>query len=190
MGDRGRGRPLLALVAGYLIVTMQSRSTDANSIFFLQLLLTPALVFAVASAWHFARGPDLVQRRARAPAAGRGIGRPADHGAADRRLGPGRPTRRSSARARRSPSTRPRFGAYLIDLVAVGDPHARSRSSLGIGLRRPSAAASARCSLIAGVAGGILVNLGYFAYFWSHGGVTPGMRPVHLQVVHEAATSR
>jgi uncharacterized RDD family membrane protein YckC len=44
--------------------------------------------------------------------------------------------------------------------------------------------------LIAGVVAGILVNLGYFAYFWSHGGVTPGMGLVHLQVIHEVGRTR
>ena len=33
---------LLAVISVYLIVTMQSRTSDANAIFFLQLLITPA----------------------------------------------------------------------------------------------------------------------------------------------------
>ena len=47
---------VLALVFGYLIVTMQQRISDPNAVFFGQLVLAPALGFAIASAWHFTRG--------------------------------------------------------------------------------------------------------------------------------------
>ena len=106
MGDRGR-RPglLLAVISVYLIVTMQSRTSDANSIFFLQLLISPVLVFAVASAWHFARGRAWFngerERPLRAEESGaRPITAPLIGGGPSAAA-----TRRSSARARRSPST-------------------------------------------------------------------------------------
>ena len=47
---------MLAVVFGYLIVTMQQRISDPNAVFFAQLVLAPALGFAIASAWHFTRG--------------------------------------------------------------------------------------------------------------------------------------
>ena len=75
---------LLAVISLYLIVTMQSRTSDANAIFFLQLLITPILVFAVASAWHFARGRAWFNGERERPLRGRGVGGAADHGAVDR----------------------------------------------------------------------------------------------------------
>jgi len=49
---------VIAVAVGYLIVTMSSRFNppDANATFFSQLLLTPALVLAASSIWHFTRG--------------------------------------------------------------------------------------------------------------------------------------
>ena len=125
---------LLAVISVYLIVTMQSRTSDANAIFFLQLLITPGARVRGGLGLALRPGPRLVQRRARTPAAGRGVGGPADHGAADRcgRRPPRR--RRSSARAPRSPSTRPASAPTSIDLVLVAILTAIP-IALGIGLQ-------------------------------------------------------
>jgi oligopeptide/dipeptide ABC transporter ATP-binding protein len=47
---------VLAIIFGYLIVTMETRFRDPNLVFFVQLALTPGLLFALSSAWHFTRG--------------------------------------------------------------------------------------------------------------------------------------
>jgi oligopeptide transport system ATP-binding protein len=47
---------LLAVVLGFLIVTMASRLSDPNSIFFAQFILAFPFALALASAWQFARG--------------------------------------------------------------------------------------------------------------------------------------
>ncbi len=175
---------LLAIIFGYLIVTMQSRSDDANAIFFLQLLLTPPLVFAIASVWHFARGRAWFngerERPLRAEESGaRPIAAPLIGGPA---AGARQPAFVSSGPALADYA--PRAGAYLLDVVLSG---ALAAALVLVGIAASSAISGGLGSLLfyAGIAGGIIVNLGYFAYFWSHGGVTPGMRPVHLQVVHE-----
>ena len=114
---------LLAVISVYLIVTMQSRMSDANAIFFLQLLITPGPRVRGGLGLALRPGPRLVQRRARTPAAGRGVGGPADHGAADRR---GPSAAATSTLVSTGPALAeyaPRLGAYLIDLVLVGDPH-------------------------------------------------------------------
>ena len=47
---------LIAVVLGYLIVTMGDRQSDPNTTFFAQLFLLSPFVLAVASVWHFLRG--------------------------------------------------------------------------------------------------------------------------------------
>jgi oligopeptide/dipeptide ABC transporter ATP-binding protein len=174
---------LLSVISIYLIVTMQSRTSDANAIFFLQLLISPVLVFAVASAWHFARGRAWFngerERQLRPEESGaRPITAP---------LIGGGPSAAATTFVSTGPALAeyaPRLGAYLIDLVLVAILTAIP-IVLGFGLQAALGGGIGSLAAIAGIAVGILVNLGYFAYFWSHGGVTPGMRPVHLQVVHE-----
>jgi oligopeptide/dipeptide ABC transporter ATP-binding protein len=171
---------LLAAVFGYLIVTMQTRSSDANSIFFLQLLLTPALVFALASVWHFVRGrtwfngeyerPLRAEESGARPITAPLIGSQAA-GATARQ-----PTYVSTGPALADYG--PRLAAYLIDLLVIG---VVTSIAAGIAL----AAGQGSLVLPVGLAVAALVSLGYFPYFWSHGGATPGMRPFHLQVIHE-----
>ena len=102
---------LLSVISVYLIVTMQSRTSDANAIFFLQLLITPIAGVRGGLGLALRPGPGLVQRRARTPAAGRGIRRPADHGAADRRARRGGDAdvrqQRTRARRLRAPGSAP-----------------------------------------------------------------------------------
>ncbi len=129
----------------------------------------------IASAWHFIRGAALVQRRARAAAAAGGC-----RGAADRRA-----ARRRQPRGERCRGTRPRrLRAARRRLPARHRDHRgrgrdrprrrRSRSAPGPAAASRSACSSRRSS-----------SLGYFPYFWSHGGQTPGMRLGHLRVVLE-----
>ena len=99
---------------------MQSRSDDANAIFFLQLLLTPPLVFAIASVWHFARGRAWFngerERPLRAEESGaRPITAPLIGGPA---AGARQPAFVSSGPALADYA--PRAGAYLLDVVLSG----------------------------------------------------------------------
>ncbi len=165
-----------AVVCIFLIVTMQFRSTDANTIFFIQMLITPALIFAVASAWHFLRGAAWFNGEREVPlraeeSGARPIAAPLIKGSKieDTTFGPD------------LAAYSWRFGAYVFDaaLIAIVGAIALAAgmalgSDTGTGLR------------IGLIVGGI-VSVGYFPYFWTRG-QTPGMRLGRVRVVHEVGS--
>jgi oligopeptide/dipeptide ABC transporter ATP-binding protein len=164
---------LLALLFIYLIVTLQFASDDANAIFFAQLAITPALVFAVASAWHFLRGAKWFngehERPLRAEDSGaRPISAP---------LIAGGPTESVHAGPDLA-AYGTRLGAYLIDAVAIGVVSA-------LAFLAGQAIGSGTTAVVIGLAVGALVSIGYFPYFWTNGGRTPGMRITRVKVVRE-----
>ena len=138
----------------YLIVTMQSRIERR------QRDLLPAaadharsLVFAVGLGVALRPGPRLVQRRARTPAAGRGVGRAADHGAADR-CGLGRrdvDVRQHRPRARRvrARASAPTSSTSCWSAILTAIPIA-----LGVGLQAALGGGIGSLAFIAGVAAG------------------------------------
>ena len=167
---------VLALVFGYLIVTMQrgSRTLTACS----------------SASWcSRLRSGSRSRRRGTSPGA-----RPGSTGSASARS---RPRRRAPA-----PIDAPLIGgptayvsagpalanmgtrtfAYLVDLILSG---VLSAVPVAIAV---AISGGLRVSpiLILGVALGTVINLGYFAFFWHRGGQTPGMLLTHLKVVHEA----
>jgi oligopeptide/dipeptide ABC transporter ATP-binding protein len=170
---------VIAVVLGYLIATMQNLIADPNGVFFAQLALVPAFGFAVASAWHFARGAAWFDGTRESPlrpeeAGARAIDAPLIGGAVSG----------TSAFVSAGPALAdlgPRFGAYVLDLVisAVGTLAPVVIASLIAG------GFKATPIVILGIALGVAINLGYFAFFWHRSGQTPGMRVSNLQVVHE-----
>ena len=170
---------LVAAAVTYLIVTAQTRSTDPNSIFFVQLLLSPLLVFSVASAWQFARSAAWFngehEKPLRAEDSGaRPITAPLVAG------GPAATVMAGPALA----DYAPRLAAYIADLVIVAVLTALP-IVIGYGMNNTIGGGIGALAWSLGIIAGVLVNLGYFAYFWSHGGATIGMRRFHLQVVPE-----
>ena len=73
----------------------------------------------------------------------------------------------------------PRFGAYVVDVVLVGIAGA---VALAAGL---AVGGGLGGSVAIGAAVSIVIGVGYFPYFWTRGGQTPGMRVAHLRVVLE-----
>jgi oligopeptide/dipeptide ABC transporter ATP-binding protein len=164
---------VIAIASGYLIATMASRQPDANATFFAQLALLPLFVLAVASMWHFIRGARWFngehERPLRAEESGaRAIDAPLVAG------GPAEPVASGPALA----GYGSRFVAYLVDAVLVGIPTA---------LIVVVALAVARGPLVValGLIGAAVISVGYFPFFWTRTGQTPGMRLTHLKVVQE-----
>ena len=158
---------LIAVATGYLIATMASRQPDANATFFAQLALHAAVRPRRGLDVALPPGRALVQRRAREAPPRRGVRRAVDLGAARRRR-----ARRADRLRPRARSYGTRFGAYLVDAILVGIPTAlifasRSRSPAG------------RSSSLLGVLAAAVISVGYFPFFWTRTGQTPGMRLTH-----------
>ena len=153
------------LLAGHLPVPHrhdESRTSDANAIFFLQLL-SPRPRVRRRPRRGTSPGAAPGSTASEKPAARRGVGRPPDHGAAHRRARPRRRRRRSSARTRarrlRAPPRRLRHRRSSWSAILTAIPIALGvglRSALGGGHRLAGRHRRGRRAAS-------LVNLGYFA---------------------------
>jgi uncharacterized RDD family membrane protein YckC len=71
---------------------------------------------------------------------------------------------------------------FLLALLIAGSVVLALLAATGSDLARAVAGSLAIIGLLAL----LVVSLGYFPYFWSNGGQTPGMRPFNLYVVRDA----
>ena len=140
-------------------------------------LLRPAaparrpLVLAVASVWHFLRGRAWFngerERPLRAEESGaRPIAAPLIGGSA-----PGLARRRLRRLGPALAEYRPRFGAYLRRRSSSSGILTAAVVVAGFALGSALGGGIGNLMRIAGIVGGVLITLGYFPYFWSHGGV-------------------
>ena len=167
---------VIALATGYLIVTMSSRQPDPDSTFFAQLALTPVLVLASASIWHFLRGARWFNGEWEKPlkadeSGARSISSPLVAG------GPEEPIMSGPALG----SVGRRFGAYVVDAILIGIP-----TSVIVAIA--FAFATGPILLAVGLAAAFVVSVGYFPFFWTRTGQTPGMRLTRVRIVREFAT--
>jgi oligopeptide/dipeptide ABC transporter ATP-binding protein len=164
---------LLVVVIGYLIVTMSSRQPDPDAIFFAQLVLSFPLVLALASVWHFLRGARWFNGEWEKPlkaeeSGARPIAAPLVAGGPDASAGFGPVLGGVGSR----------FGAYVVDAILIGIPTALV---LAISL----AVANGPLVILLGLAAAFVISVGYFPFFWTRSGQTPGMRLTHVRVVPE-----
>ena len=162
---------LLTVGIGYLIVTMSTRFEEPNSIFFAQLALVPAFIFALAAVWQFLKAVSwfdgTVEKPLRAEESGaRSIETPLI--AEDRRpaaIGP------------EIADMSTRIVAYLIDAVIVGVitvvPYLIGNAA-GLGVN----------ALIAAAIVGSIASTVYFPVFWHLRGHRPSMRVRKIRVIH------
>jgi oligopeptide/dipeptide ABC transporter ATP-binding protein len=163
---------LLALAAGYLVITMSTRFTEPNSIFFAQLALVPPFVFAAAAVWQFAKAvgwfDGTVEKPLRAEESGaRSIDTPLIAEA-----------RRPAAIGPEIAEMPTRIVAYLIDAVIVGVITA-------VPALVAYAAGLGTTALIVAALVGSIASTVYFPAFWHLRGQTPGMRVRKIRVIHE-----
>jgi uncharacterized RDD family membrane protein YckC len=81
-----------------------------------------------------------------------------------------------------------RLGAYIVDAILVGvlvTAVAIALSLLTAGLAAADAGPLAALSALVLLVAVFAVSLGYFPWFWVHGGATPGMRIFNLRVVRD-----
>jgi oligopeptide/dipeptide ABC transporter ATP-binding protein len=164
---------LIAVAVGYLIVTMSSRLTDANSIFFAQLGLVLPLVLAVAAVWQFVKAAPwfdgTVEKPLRPEEAGaRPIAAPLISGGAASLAIAGPEIAAMGSR----------IGAYLVDAVIVAAVTAVP------GVLASVAGLGGTAIVVAFLVGGVLSTV-YFPSFWHLRGQTPGMRVTKVRVIHE-----
>jgi oligopeptide/dipeptide ABC transporter ATP-binding protein len=164
---------LLAAATGYLIVTMSTRLTDANAIFFAQLALAGPFVVALAAAWQFVKSASWFDGTVEKPL------RPEESGArpiATPLIADG--ARSETKKGVEVASIRPRFLAYVVDVIV-----AAVLSAIPVGLA--SLLLQGTTALIVGALLAFIVVTLYFPYFWHATGQTPGMRATKVRVVHE-----
>jgi oligopeptide/dipeptide ABC transporter ATP-binding protein len=166
---------LISVVVGALIVMMGAQMSDPNATFFAQLMLLPALLLAVGSVWHFSRSVrwfDGTRESVLKPeeSGARPITAPLVAGGPAVTVESGPDLAAYGAR----------LGAYVVDAVIVGVVPA---AVLVIGANLGGGTGQA--ATIAGVVLAAVISLGYFPYFWTRNGQTPGMRMQHLQIVRE-----
>ncbi len=81
-----------------------------------------------------------------------------------------------------------RLVGYIIDVFLIGVVTVVLFIALGLVLAAFSSNSSDTAAGVTGLLGFLIilvVTLGYFPYFWSHSGQTPGMRVVRIRVVRD-----
>ena len=166
---------LIAIVLGYLIVTMGDRMGDPNATFFAQLGLLMPFLMGLGSAWHFTRSIRWFDGTRES------VLKPEESGA--RPITAPLVSGGDSAAVEAGPDLAeygPRLGAYIVDALILG---VVAGIPVSLGLMIGSGIDSA--ATIIGIALGVLITLVYFPLFWTRTGRTPGMRVFSLQVIHE-----
>jgi oligopeptide/dipeptide ABC transporter ATP-binding protein len=165
---------LLAAATGYLIVTMSTRLTEPNSIFFAQLALVGPFFVALAAAWQFLKSASWFDGTKEKPL------RAEDSGARPIET----PLIVDAARSAETVGVevadlRPRFLAWVIDALLVAALSAIPVVVAWLVFGQGTTA----LVVAAGLA--FIVGILYFPYFWQATGQTPGMRVAKVRVVHE-----
>jgi oligopeptide/dipeptide ABC transporter ATP-binding protein len=164
---------VLGVVLGTLIVMMSRLLTEANSIFFAQLILSLPFVIAIGAVWQFAKSAawfdGTVEKPLRAEESGaRPIATPLI--AVE--------SRSAETAGVEVADIRPRFLAYVVDVVVAALLSAIPVALVSLLLQGTTAL------IVGGLLSFLVVTL-YFPYFWHTSGQTPGMRATKVRVVHE-----